>query len=185
MANRSLTVQIAQLRDSRSLATIEREEIDEQAIHGFVVDFDNEWLLVKKEFDFHIDGWLLLRIADVTRIDSSATNEFQKSLLQAEGTLEKVDFTCRLPRGGVVELLATFGADRVVIFEKECEYSEDDDFYIGFVRGIDGKQVRLDFFDGVGKLDGQETLIDLDEVTSISYDSSYTLHYERYFSRLN
>ena len=56
-------------------------------------------------------------------------------------------------------------------------------FYIGFIRGVEDGTVSLEFISEEGGLDGEETLSHIEDVTSITHSSNYTLHYERYFAR--
>ena len=162
---------------------IEREKIDVNTIHGFIVDFDDEWVLLQRVFDFYVDGWVFLRRGDISVIQSKPTEVFQKALLEEEGSLERVDFTRRLPEGGIITMLRGFESDQVVILEEEAEDEDKDVFYIGFIRGVEDGTVSLEFISGEGGIDGEETLIHIEVVTSIAHSLNYTLHYERYFAR--
>lgn len=173
---------LKKFRDAQSPVSIDRELIDPNTLHGFIVDFDDDWLMVQREYDFRLDGWLFLRRSNITNIRSTDTNVFQKLLMEEEGTFSDVDFEQRFPNGGIVELLINLKPHRVVIFEEETE--DEGEFSIGFIRGIDGDLVTLNYFSGTAEIDEEPTHIALDKVTSISFDTNYTLHYERHFGRL-
>ena len=57
---------------------IEREKIDVNTIHGFIVDFDDEWVLLQRVFDFYVDGWVFLRRGDISVIQSKPTEVFRR-----------------------------------------------------------------------------------------------------------
>ncbi|MFC0018326.1 hypothetical protein [Roseibacillus persicicus] len=176
------TSEISRYCDRRSLVSVERARIDSNAVHGFIIDFDEDWILLQHVYDFFIDGWVLLRRSPITKISSKATDSFHKRLLEEEGKLSKVNFTERIPSGGVPELLKDFDASRVVILEEETE--EEDMFYLGLVRGLDEDDfIRVLSVSGVGEFDDEETLVALEDLTSISYDKNYTLHYQRFLDR--
>ncbi|MBK1791703.1 hypothetical protein [Persicirhabdus sediminis] len=165
---------------SRSLVTITRERIDSNDIHGFIVDYDDQWILLKREYDFHIDGWLLLRIADISALKSTPTNEFQKALLEEEGLLDRVDFAAKIPEGGVRHLLDNFDRRAVIILEDEIQ---NDLFVIGFIDEVTQHNVSVDFITGIGQIDDEKSVLDIESITSITYDSNYSLFYQRYFER--
>ena len=115
------TLEVTSFRDSGSLVGIEREKIDVNTIHGFIVDLEDEWVLLQRVFDFYADGWVLLRRGDISVLQSKPTEVFQRALLEGEGSLARVDFTRRLPEGGIITMLRGFESDQVVILEEETE----------------------------------------------------------------
>ena len=165
---------------SRSLVNVARERIDPNMIHGFIVDFDDQWILLKREYDFYIDGWVLLRIEDISSLESTPTCEFQKTLLEEEGVLDQVDFSIRLPEGGIKEVLANFDRRSVITLEEE---SEDGIFVIGFIDEVGADSVSIEFITGVGNIDDEKSVLDIESITTISYQSNYCLFYQRYFER--
>ena len=172
---------ITSFRDSRSLVSIDREKISKNTIQGFIVDFDDEWILLHYVYDFQVDGWLMLRRYDITALQSKTTDVFQKVLLEEENVYASIDFSRRIPTGGIAQLIANFDKQKVVILEEETE--DDDTFNIGFVIGIEDDFVSLRTFSGAGRFDEDDALVALEELTSLSFDSNYALYYERYFSR--
>ena len=164
------------------MVSVNRELIDPNALHGFILDFNDEWILMQRVFDFYIDGFIMVRRADITALQSKTTDVFQKALLEQEGSFKRVDFSRRLPEGGLTEFFLDFGEGRVIILEEETD--EDDMFYIGFLSDIDEDEfVELDCFTGAGRFEDEVTLVDMEEITCISFESNYTLHYQRYFDR--
>jgi hypothetical protein len=129
-------------------------------------------MMVKREF--------------VSSIKHGSTQKFHKRLFQIEGKMEQVDFSRMIPiaRGKESSLtlfLRSLAADKVVMLEDE----RDDLFLIGFIEELkkDGS-IGLRFFDGEGKLEDELTYMGEDELTLLTVDSSYCLHYERYFRRM-
>ncbi len=173
---------IGSFRDSRARVGIRREKIDPNTLYGVIADFDAGWLLVRQIFDFIPDGWVLLRRCDVSEIRSGATDAFQKRLMEEEGSWAAIDFSARIPEGGVPELLARFPRDHVIILEGGTG-GGDGSFHIGLMKHADEEEVHLHTFGGDGHLEPGGFIIPLRDVTSISYDTSYTLHYQRYFQR--
>ena len=172
---------IKHYHQSRSLVSLTRDKIDSSSIQGFIVDYDEVWIALQYIHDFYLDGFLFLRREDLTSMTCRATDAFQRGLLEADGVLEKVDFSFRLPTGGLAELLREIPSQRIVILEDE---TEGDLFLIGTFLGIEDNFVSLRFFSGAGRWDDEPAQIALEDVTSASFSTNYTLAYERSFSRL-
>jgi hypothetical protein len=170
---------IKHYQESRSLVSLTRDKIDSATIQGFVVDSDADWVALQYIHDFHLDGYLFLRREDLTSMNCRATDAFQRYLLEAEGILEKVDFDFRIPEGGLAGLLDELPFERVVILEDET----DDMFLIGTLLGIEGDLVSLRFFSGAGRWDDEPAKIALEDITSASFSTNYTITYERHFAR--
>ncbi|MGJ8655078.1 MAG: hypothetical protein ACSHX6_01405 [Akkermansiaceae bacterium] len=167
------------------LVALMREDLDDNDLHGFIIDFNKKWVLIQKEYDFIFDGFLLVKREFITAIKHGSTQKFHKRLFQIEGKMSEVDFekVTSLDEGGVFDLesfLLDLGREKVVILEDERE----DLFLIGFVEslGKDG-DFEIRFFDGVGTLDDELSVVSEEELTIVAFDSSYCLHYERYFKR--
>ena len=169
----------------RSLVTIKREELEVHDLHGFVLDFNQEWIMLLREYDLRLDGLLILKRSDVTSMNCSATNAFQQGLMEDEGVLDVADFSYSFEGRNIKEFLEKTSKDTVVIIEDEKE----DIFLVGTGVGMrkdsDGQDfVELDYFSGVGKYDDERSEIYLDTVSMFSIHSNYTEFYERYFKRL-
>ena len=171
---------IKHYQESRSLVSLTRDKIDSATLQGFVVDYDTDWIALQYVHDFYLDGYLFVRRADLTSMKCRATDAFQRHLLEIDGILEKVDFDFRLPRGGLAGLLCGLPSEKVVILEDE---TEEDLFLIGTILGIKDDFVSLRFFSGAGRWDDELAEIAIEDVTSASFSTNYTLAYERHFAR--
>ena len=171
---------IRDYRDQRALVGVERDDLDGNPLHGFILDFNDEWIALQKEYDFRIDGIVLVRRADITALRNSKTHKFQKQLLIDEGWFEQIDFDFMIPHGGVSELLAELPADRIVTLEDE---REEGMFLIGPVLEVKDGVVSVRFFSGDAQWDSEPLTIKLTSITMIAFSSSYTSAYERYFLR--
>lgn len=171
---------IKHYKESRSLISVIRDEISSSTIQGFIVDYNADWIVLQYIYDFHLDGYLLLRRADLTSVNCPATDAFQLSLLEADGILKKVDFDFSIPAGGLLALLEGLPDDKIVILEDE---SEEEVFLIGTYIGCEEGLVSIKFFSGAARWDDEPATIALEDVTSVSISTNYTLAYERYFQR--
>jgi hypothetical protein len=178
---------LSEHQKKQNLISIQREDIDENELHGFILDFNKEWLLMVKEYDFIFDGFMMVKREFVSAIKHGNTQKFHKRLFQIEGKMVEVDFGKTIPEArdgesSITQFVRSLAADKVVMLEDE----RDDFFLIGFIEESDTDScIGLRFFDGEGQLEEEVSDISHDELTILTFDSSYCLHYERYFRRMN
>ena len=165
---------------SRSLVSLTRDEFEVNNHQGFIIDYDSKWIVLQHIHDFYLNGFVILRRSDLTSISSKETDQFHKSLLKADGILKKVNFQFQLPIGGLADLLANLPEERIVILEDE---TKEDFFLIGPILGVQNDIVSLRFFSGSGEWDNEPAEIAIDDITSASFSTNYTLAYERHFQR--
>ena len=171
---------IRRYHKSRSLVSLTRNKIDQAKIQGFLLDYNDDWIALQYIHDFYVDGYLLLRRSDLTSLDCRSTDTFQRRLLESDGLLDQIDFDFQIPPGGVKGLLLGLPKEQIVILEDE---TEENRFLIGSILGIEDGCVSLRFFTGAGRWLDEPSEISLEDITSISFSTNYTLTYERHFSR--
>lgn len=172
---------LKRMHDDRELVAIRRDEIDDNKIQGFVLCVSNELVLFQYIYDFHLDGLMLLRIRDITDLNVSKTERFQKELLVEEGFFEKIDFELRPPISSYEAFLRSLPEDELVILEDEI--AEEPEFLIGPVLSIDGGEISIRFFTGAANWEKEPRVIEISEVTSCQVGSNYLWFYARYFER--
>jgi hypothetical protein len=77
----------------RDLVTIERANIDENIIQGYILHESDSLVLIYSVFDFYLDGLRVLRKNDITSMTSTDTDKFHAKLLRDEGIYQKVDLS--------------------------------------------------------------------------------------------
>jgi hypothetical protein len=137
---------LKRFRDDRKLVSIRRDGCDDRKIEAFILDFSDTLILLQYIYDFHVDGMLLLRIADITDIEMTATDEFQKQLLIEEGDFDKIDFERKPPIRSYDALLRSLPKGEIVILEDEA--AEDPEFIIGTLISVDEYEASVRFFTG-------------------------------------
>lgn len=139
-------------------------------------------ILLQYVYDFHLDGFMLLRRRDITELKTGKTDRFQRQLLLNEGVLDQVDFDFRVPIKSYGSFLTTLSPDEIVIVEDEI--SEPKVFLIGTVSHVDGGAVTIRHFTGAGRLVEPPERISSDQITSCQIRTNYIHFYQRHFERM-
>jgi hypothetical protein len=165
----------------RDLVSIRRENIDGFGIQGFLLDFSDTLILLQYIHDFRLDGYLVLRLGDISQLKSSATDRFQKGLLRSEGIFDQVDFGFRAAIQSFDAFLASRPSQEIVIVEDEIHKPQK--FLIGTVARVDKDAAWVNHFTGTARLAKPIQRIRTNRITSCQIHTNYTLIYERHFVR--
>jgi hypothetical protein len=140
---------LAQFQKDRSLVSIFRDQIDGQSTEGYILAASDELVVIQYVYDFHLDGIKVLRMADISEIECSETNEFQKELLINECLERQVPFDTPIDASGWGPLLSQFSKNYPIMIV-ECEDSDENSFVIGRVLKVHADSVELLGFAGNG-----------------------------------
>ncbi len=168
-------------RKSRELVDVRRDRIDTHGLQAFVLGFSDTLVLLQYVHDFHIDGQLLVRRLDITRMQSRATDKLQRRMLEAEGLLAAIDWDLTAPLSSFGRFLGSLPENQIVILEDES--SDEPDFYIGTIMDVTDHQVSLKYFSGAGKWDESPMQIPTSRITCCQTNTNYINFYARYFER--
>lgn len=164
----------------RALISLRREEIESHALHGFVLGYSEDLVLLQRVYDFYLDGWMLLRRRDITSLKAGETDRFQRELLSTEKLLDGVDFDFRGPLDSYESFLASRPAEELVIVEDEPA----EVFLIGRRAEVGEGEVAIRTFDGAARWKDSPERIDTARITSCQVGSNYLQFYHRHFERI-
>ena len=174
---------IAGFMADRMLVSIRREGIDPGgAMQGFILGFSDELVLIQYIYDFIPDGLLVLRCADITSVECSATDVFQKSLLVTEGVFQKIcfdqHFDLRCWRSILMQL-----STRYPLMILENEQLERRVFMLGQIERISEPGVLMKCFTGTARWKEDEEEMLFSNLTACQVDTHYINVYQRYFDK--
>lgn len=174
--------ELARHQSERSLVTIRRSGIDEHSIQAFVLGVGERLVALQFVYDFHLDGLMVLRLEDLTAVECSATDRFQRELLAQEGLMQQVPFAMSFDLRDWRTIIGQLSqAHALMILEREG--GSDPDFFIGRVERCSQAAVRLAHFTGVARWQDEPAEIAYADITSCQVGTNYAKTYERYFAR--
>jgi len=165
----------------RDLVSIRRAKVDSRSLQRFLLAYSENLLLLQYVYDFHLDGYMLLRRRDISELKLGETNPFQKKLLEEEGVLEKVDFDFRLPIASFESFLRSLPSHEIVIVEGEA--TDPREFLIGTMAHVGDVVVGVNHFTGIARITGPPEEIATDQITCCQIRTNYIGFYQRYFER--
>ena len=174
--------QITKHQKQRDLVSIRRDEIDANSIQAFILDSSEELVALQYVYDFNLDGLMFLRVSDVTEVKSTATDRFQRGLLEQERVLERVPFGATFELGGWNSLISQLSREHeLMILEREC--GADGDLFIGAIVKVAKTEVHGRYFSGAAKWAKSLEKLKFKDITSCQVGTNYINVYQRHFSR--
>jgi hypothetical protein len=167
--------------ENKMIITIERERIDkEEKLNGFPILLSNELLVMSKIVDFHEEGFIVLRLEDITDAYSKDSDAFYEEICIKEGLRDKIaenQITDILDFYSVFERLSDYN-EYIVI---QCEFEDNEQYFsIGKILSIEKDVIHFSNFDKMGMWEESERVIPIDKVTLVSIKDYYTNMFYKY-----
>ena len=169
---------------NQSLVSVYRDGLDSNRIQGFILGYSEDLIFLHYVYDFRLDGLMVLRRSEISEIELSKTDKFQKELLIKEGVFSKVDFSLKYPLTSWHDFIKYASSKhRYFVFEEEL--LEEPSFVIGKVESINSEKLHVKYFTGIARWEDELSVVDLSELTSCQISNNYLNVYERYFEGKN
>ncbi len=169
---------------NKKLVTIKRENIDENKIQGFIQGESDSLILLNYVYDFNLDGLMVLRKKDISKIESTDTDDFQTKLLKSEGVYSKINFNVDYNLSSWQEFFED-AIKKHKYFIVEEEEQESPEFTIGKIMALQKESITMKYFTGVARWLDELEKIQFSDLTSCQVGNNYLNVYEHYFEKQN
>ena len=167
--------------DNKSFIKVFRNVCNmEENISGFLLGMSKDFLLLQVGDDFLLDGYAIIRKDDFDSIGHSSHEKTQKKIYEAEGLLQKeYGFDKHLPLTNWTEIFnALKDYDLHVIIENiRKDYL---DFWIGEIKNVTEKSIRIHNYNPKGQLDEKPKLIKFDSISVVKFGDRYSTTFRKY-----
>ena len=174
--------QIMQHQQKRDLVSVHRGEIDDYAIQGFILASSKQLVVLQYVYDFNLDGLMVIRTADITEVRCSATNMFQKELLEREGLIQRVPFGATFNLHDWRSVISELSKENSLMI-LECEKMEENIFVIGRVLETTTAEVEIQHFSGTARWERNPAILSFNDLTCCQVGTNYVNVYQRHFER--
>ena len=167
--------------ENKMIITIERKFNDNlDSIMGFPIAVSKNFLLMTVIYDFHDEGYTVLRLSDISDAYSKKSNNFYEQICIAEGLQDKIAPVFSEDISSIRNILKKLqNYDGYISIQCE-EQIKKNTFYLGKI--IDIKDCNLVFKDigPDGKWDEELNTILFDDITQLSFDDYYSKMFYKY-----
>ena len=159
--------------------TIRREPLDPFSLGVFVVDIGTDLVLVNDVTDLSRDGYKVLRIRDISRIERGGSEKVVEKILRSEGIVTEIAAPFEIDLSNWRSAIAAIKAQsRNIIIEDENP--DDDLFLIGRVTRLSSETVSIRPFDPLARWELSDRVIPCSRITAVTFDDRYTILYSKY-----
>jgi hypothetical protein len=160
---------------------IERSLSAEPSLHGYLLGLSPTLGLMHCFDDFDPDGYTIFRIEDVLACERGPHEKHWDRMLAGENLLAGIQLPTEINLSSVQSAIAslqTHVADLIV----ECEDESDEEgaFFLGRLLEVSSEGISLVYVDALGHWDESPSLIPLERVTKVQFDTPYLRRFMRY-----
>jgi hypothetical protein len=169
------------LKRRESVKVLLREDPD-VGVYGFPFAVSSTLVLFRCVRDFDVDGFTVLRLADIADVRSGASERFIERALRDSGELAAARPGRRgLTIGGWQDVFRALAQTGEVV-SVECEPTEEDEFLVGKVVGLSTDAVGIHYFSATAEWDPSPIMVPFAAVKRVSFGNRYNRVFERYVS---
>ncbi|MBI3865895.1 MAG: hypothetical protein HY290_28810 [Planctomycetia bacterium] len=176
---KSIREQLRAHRDNCEAITLWREPLVPYSAGAFVVEVGSDLALVQDISDFSSDGYQILRIDDISRIDRGGAEKFLERILQSEGIVTKAcaPFDIELSNWRTAIGAIKSNSQNMIV---EDEKPDDELFLVGRVTRLSAKSLAIRHFDAVGYWELSDRVVPYSRITAVTFDDRYTTMYSKH-----
>lgn len=167
---------------AKTPVTIIRRKMGMSNIHGYLLDGSREWLLVQNIYDFHLNGYSIIRRKDIKKLRYDDRDKCFESILKKEGVTKKVINKYKIRLDDIKTILECLKKIKLH-FIIECEERKDDIFVIGKIAEIKNDFLIFNDYDACGKWRKEHSIITYSKITIIRFDEEYINIFSKYVIR--
>jgi hypothetical protein len=180
--NNKVNEKLKSFQSRKSIIKIQRDGINDNPLYGFILQFNDRFVLLAQEYDFYMDGWMILERRFITKIEYPRSSRFHKSMLERESLLTNINPNLTVNLNNYRAIFRSLKKSKVFVIV-ENERPKEDKFLIGPIQRINKNNVSIRYFDVCGKWEKRYRKIDFDEITSIRFGCNYIKLYEKYLKK--
>ena len=147
--------------------------------HGFIVDYNESFVVVQENHDFLICGYLIFPLTSISKIGFNRNDKYFHKILRLEGVTtivcnkHKIDLSSW---DNIFESIKSLGFNIII----KNEDPEDESFDVGPTTKITRNSVFIRYFNAQGFLDDEPTEITWDKITLVKFDDHYINTFSKY-----
>lgn len=166
--------------ENRMLINIDRECIPgTTSLTGFPIAFTEEWLLMTNIYDFRDEGYVLIRICDITDAYSKESDSFYEMICIREKLQDKIDDCPVNEISDIGSLLAEINPCRFVSIHCEKE-TKKCNYFLGKSKMTTDEFVEFASINVDGQWNEVTDIIKISDITMIAFDDNYSKMYYKY-----
>ncbi len=171
---------IQDAKNNNNLISLYRDDLQVTDYTGFITNIGKDLIVLQRENDFSLDGYVAIKLEDVTYTEIIDDNKFIRKVVSGEKLLQKLTppklTTADSFQSLFSGILATFGGWLTV----EVMSPDGQGFFLGIITRMDSNYMYMKQVDAMGVWNKEETTIPLQDIVTITFGGRYVEIYRKY-----
>ncbi len=171
---------LTQAQQDKNMVVVYRDELGGAFYAGVPVLQTDTLLVLAKEQEFNLDGFVVLRQKDITLVEQYDDNDFCRRVLEGEGVYQRVQAPkvpgCQSWQQLMEGILKNYGGWLTV----ECESPTETLFFVGIGISSDKNYLMMRRVDADGSWHKDATTVPLQDITAVTFGGHYLSVYQKY-----
>ena len=156
------------------------EDDFETIMTGYILDFNNNFILIQETDDFIKHGYRIIPINMILDIRFNNNDKYIFKIHKKEGIYDEIKLpNYKINISNWVEIFKSLKSNVKCIIS-ECEAFEHEYFCIGSIKRVNKKSVSIQYFNSQGFLDKENTKHNFEEITRVTFEDKYSQVFSRY-----
>jgi hypothetical protein len=152
-------------------------------VHGCVLNFSDDFVLVHQTVDFQLDGYAILPMNTLKKVRHIEYEDFYDSIMQKEGILNDLGMNYKIDLTNWRSIFNSI-VKKGKFVTIECEDLPFKRFLLGKIENIKKKKVELFYVEADGIMEETITEQKYKEITFIRIDDRYTSLFQKYVKNI-
>lgn len=166
--------------EDKLMVVVYRDDIGGTYYGGIPVLLSGELVVLAREREFDLDGYVVLRLRDITLVEQYDDNDFCRRVLEGEGVYQRASLPKLRDCSTMARVLEGVAQGYRGWLSVECESPEDTLFYVGVVESVDAAVLGLYRVDADGSWHDRPATLPLEDITCITFGGHYLAVYQQY-----
>jgi len=154
-----------------------RDKFSGNKIQMFPLIANEKFVLGLRVRDFTADGFVILKVSDITEIERNKTSQYFEYILKAEKQFDKRNDLINIDLDSWETIFKSLQDSNLIV---ELVDDLDDALDIGEVRCVDKNSLKLRCFNTIGVWDDENIEISYENITSVVFLDNYSCIFSKY-----
>jgi hypothetical protein len=174
---------LQELVQQRHVIRVTPKHRPHEKLYGIPLTVTDEFILLHEVREFHLDGYLVLPVANVRGVRLKEAEQTAQRILQSEGALANLGLADPVSLSSFRDLFESLHANNMNVSVEACEPAGkwiEDFFLLGRITEVSEKSVRLQPFDATGHWEQTATRVLYKRILSVTFNNEYMNIFSKY-----
>ena len=177
---------LKELTQQRHVIRITPTHRPDEKLYGIPLAVSDELILLHEVREFHLDGYLVLPLANIHGVRLKEAEITMHRILTAEGALANLGLSDPVSLSSFADFFSSLQACGLLVSIEACEPQGkfyDDFFVLGKITDMDVRNVFVLPFDAAAQWEPEPVRVPLKRILTVTFNNEYMNTFAKYVGR--